>query len=365
MSAEMIQKSLAIKDLSDPQNGIHAINIVVEKARAALEKAYAPTPVEVYRTPPQVSLRDNFDQLLFPVDNAGRSSRYTRYIDENTVLRTHTSAAIPTWLRKVGPGLEDKMVLTPGICYRRDVMDRTHCGEPHQMDVWRIRRGKPRLERGDLIDLVENLINGVIPGYKYRANEVVHPYTLNGLEIEILVKGEWMEILECGEAHPTVLRNAGIDPVEYSGLAMGMGLDRLAMIIKVIDDIRVVRSKDPRIAAQMLNLDPYIPVSNQPTTKRVLSYSASVDRSIEDVCEVLREVLGSNATCLEKVDVQMIPYNELGEKAKKNLGIGPDQINIVATLIFRSVERSLPKEEVNAWMQAIYPRLNEGSAGYM
>ena len=365
MTPEMLSKSLTITDLSDPKNGLHAINIIVEKVRTTLEKAFVTTPIEVYRTPPLVNVQENFDMLLFPTDNAGRSSRYTRYADTQTVLRTHTSAAIPGWLKSVRVGLEDKMVLTPGICYRRDVVDKNHCGEPHQMDVWRIKRGEPRLERPALINLIEVLISGVIPGYEYRANEVKHPYTINGLEVEILVKEEWLEILECGEIHPTILRNAGINPEEYSGLAMGMGLDRLVMIIKGIDDIRTLRSEDPRISKQMLNIDRYTSVSNQPATKRVLSYSASADKNIEDVCEALREVLGPNTSCLEKVEVQIIPYTELLEKARKNLGIKPDQVNIVTTLTFRSVEKSLPKEVVNSWMKDIYPKLNEGTTGYM
>ena len=259
----------------------------------------------------------------------------------------------------------DRTVVIPGICYRRDIVDRTHCGEPHQMDVWRVKRGEPRLGRQELIGLIETVIKGAIPGYQYRVNEVMHPYTLHGLEVEILVGSEWMEILECGEAHPIVLQNAGLDPALYSGLAMGMGLDRLVMIIKGIDDIRILRSNDSRIVEQMRNLNPFVSVSNQPATKRVLSYSAAADRNIEDVCESLRQTLGANADYLEKVEVQAVPYASLGDKAKVNLGIKFNQVNIVATLTFRSVGRSLPKEEVNAWIKDIYPKLNEGSAGYL
>jgi phenylalanyl-tRNA synthetase alpha chain len=366
MSPERLSSSLSIQDLTDSKNGIHAINIVVKKIEETIKNVYKDSLSEEYRIDPVVTISDNYDRLLFPVDNAGRSSRYTRYVDNEHVLRTHTSAAIPVWLEKAKKEqMEDRIVFIPGICYRRDVVDKTHCGEPHQLEIWRVKKGAPRLERKDLINLIENVLNSVVPGYKYRANEMKHPYTINGLEVEVLVGNEWMEILECGEIHPTILQNAGYDLKEYSGLAMGMGLDRLVMIIKGIDDIRVLRSQDSRIKEQLTNLDKYIPVSNQPPTKRVISYSSSSDKTEEDICETIRDTLGSNASFLEKVQVEEVSYNNLEEKARENLGISPDQKNIVAKLTFRSLEGSLPKKTVNKWMEDIYPKLNEGSRGYM
>lgn len=312
MSPERLAASLAVLDLTDPKNGIHAINLVVQRVRQALETAYAGTPVEEVKTDPIVSVKENFDNLLFPEDNLGRSSRYTRYVAPDKVLRTHTSAAIPSWLKKVAhEGNSDKIVVLPGMFYRRDIVDRTHCGEPHQMDVWRVKRGDPRFGRQDLVHLIETILNSVVPGYQYRANEVKHPYTINGLEVEVLVNGNWLEVLECGETHPVVLGNAGLDPQGYSGLALGMGLDRLVMIIKDIDDIRVLRSGDPRIKRQMDNLDKFVKVSDQPATKRVLSYSTSTDKTEEDVCEEIRDELGSEAAYIEEIQYSEILYEQL------------------------------------------------------
>ncbi len=366
MSPERLAASLDILDLTDPKNGSHAINLVVQKVRQTLEFTYIGTPVEEIRTDPIVSVKENFDDLLFPKDNPGRSSRYTRYVSEDRILRTHTSAAIPNWLKRVkNDRVSDKIVILPGMCYRRDVVDRTHCGEPHQMDVWRVKRGSPRFGRQDLIHLVETILNSVVLGYPYRANEVKHPYTINGLEVEVLVNENWLEVLECGEAHPVVLGNAGLNPKEYSSLALGMGLDRLAMIIKDIDDIRVLRSNDPRIKRQMSNLDKFVKVSDQPATKRVLSYSTSADKTEEDVCEEIRDELGPEATYIEEIQYSEIPYEQLPAKAQENLGIRPDQKNVVVTIIFRSPEGSLQRAMVNEWMQRLYPKLNEGDKGYM
>lgn len=366
MSPERLAASLAIPDLTDPQQGQHAINIVVGKVVDALKATYGNIVAEEYRVDPRVTVEENFDKLLFPAENAGRSSRYTRYVTQDVVLRTHTSSAIPRWLTEVHwETVADILVPIPGICYRRDVVDRTHCGEPHQIDLWRIKRGSPRLERPELIELIETVLNSMIPGCEYRANEVQHPYTINGLEVEIKVGEEWLELLECGEAHPTILQNAGLDPKEYSGLAMGMGLDRLVMLIKGIDDIRVLRSTDARVKKQLSNLDRYVPVSNQPPTRRVLSYSASLNKTEEDICETIRDAMGSDALYLEEVRVEETPYDALEDRAKENLGILPHQKNVVATLTMRSLEGSLPKKMVNTWMQKIYPLLNEGLKGYM
>jgi len=366
MSQERLLASLAISDLTDPKNGIHAVNIVAGNVCRALEKAYLGVIVEEVRSEPQVSVKENFDDLLFPEDNAGRSSRYTRYVTEDIILRTHTSAVIPRWLEKASrENVNDRIVVLPGMCYRRDVVDKTHCGEPHQMDVWRIKRGNPPFARSDMIHLVETILGSVVPGYKYQANEVVHPYTMNGLEVYVSVDGSWLEVLECGEAHPTVLKNAGLDPNEYSGLALGMGLDRLVMITKGIDDIRVLRSEDPRIKRQMMNLEKFIVVSNQPATKRVLSYSTSVEKTEEDICEEIRDELGPDAVLIEKIEYSEVSYEQLPEKARFNLGIRLDQKNVVATLTFRSLEGSMPKTMVNEWMQRLYPKLNKGDRGYM
>jgi phenylalanyl-tRNA synthetase alpha chain len=366
MSPERLKASLAIPDLTDPKNGVHAVNIVANNIRQALEKSYAGVIIEEARSNPEVSVKENFDDLLFPADNAGRSSRYTRYVTDDIVLRTHTSAAIPSWLTEAAQnGVEDTIVILPGMCYRRDVVDKIHCGEPHQMDIWRIKRGNPRLDRSCLIHLVETILGCIVPGYNYRANEVEHPYTMRGLEVEICVNGIWLEVLECGEAHLTVIKNAGLDPQDYSGLALGMGLDRLVMVIKGIDDIRALRSDDPRIKCQMTNLKKFVIVSDQPSTKRVLSYSTSVEKTEEDICEEIRDELGPDAIFIEDIGYSEIPYEQLPEKARTNLGIHSTQKNVVATLTFRSLEGSLTRTMVNGWMQHLYPKLNKGDRGYM
>ena len=69
---------------------------------------------------------------------------------------------------------------------------------------------------------------------------------MNGLEVEVQVGERWVEVLECGEIHPWLLNESNLPSQQWSGLAMGIGLDRLVMLIKQIDDIRLLRSSDPR-----------------------------------------------------------------------------------------------------------------------
>ena len=148
-------------------------------------------------------------------------------------------------------GYSDVLIACPGLTYRRDSID--------------------RLQRDSLMAMAEAVVGTLLPGAAMRVNETVHPYTLEGLEIYACIDGAWLEVLECGLAHPQILKSAGLSPDEYSGLAMGIGLDRMLMLRKGIDDIRAIRSSDPRIARQMLDLKPYRGVSHQPPIRRDLS----------------------------------------------------------------------------------------------
>lgn len=367
MTPEKLHQSLSIKDLTDPANGIHAINLAVGKIANCLASAPGWPKLEIKRGNPITTVADSLDRLYFPVDSISRSSTYTRYVTENTILRVHTTCMIPDILREVkSKGLEDYAVLCPGICYRRDVVDRKHTGAPHQMDIWRIKRGIPSLKRPELIKLIETVIYCVSPGAKYRANEVSHPYTLNGLEVEVETKDGWLEVLECGETHPQLLVDADLDPVEYSGLAMGIGLDRLVMIVKGIDDIRLLRAEDPRISRQMETLEPYKPVSKYPPIRQDLSVSVLNDTTEEDICETIRETLGETANVVEEIRiVSETDYKELPRQATERLGIKPGQKNLLVRIILRSPERSLRHEEANEMRDRIYRRLHQGDRGYV
>jgi phenylalanyl-tRNA synthetase alpha chain len=234
-----------------------------------------------------VTTGDNYDNLNFTADAASRDSRYTRYVDTGRMLRSHSSAMVPPALRSLADEpVDDVLLVCPGVVYRRDAIDRLHTGTPHQLDLWRISR-RPLAD--DAMDhMCQLLVDALTPGRAWRSEPRVHPYTLEGRQIDVLDGagstpgdeggGEWIEVWECGLAHPEVLARAGLDG--WQGLALGLGLDRFLMLRKGVPDIRLLRAADPRVAGQMLDLDPYRPVSNMPTMSRDIS--VAVDPGDDD-----------------------------------------------------------------------------------
>src|SRR5262249_41157672 len=161
-------------------------------------------------------------RLHYPEGGAARDARYTRYIDEGRLLRTQTSAMIPPALREIAASPpRDLLIACPGIVYRRDAIDRRHTGEPHQIDLWRIRTGDP-LHAADLRRMIDVVVTSLLPGLSARAIPASHPYTVGGLQIDVLDRGDWIEIGECGLALPALLEQEGLDPARISGLAMGL-----------------------------------------------------------------------------------------------------------------------------------------------
>src|SRR5207247_8138965 len=106
--------------------------------------------------------------------------------------------------------------------------------------------------------------------------------------------GEWVELLEGGLAHPDVLAAAGMGG--HHGLAMGIGLDRAVMLRKGVADIRLLRSPDARVAAQMRDLEPYEPVSTQPPARRDVSVACPPGWTDEDRGDLVRGALGADGT---------------------------------------------------------------------
>jgi len=187
---------------------------------------------------------------------------------------------------------------------------------------------------------------------------------MNGLEVEVQVGERWVEVLECGEIHPWLLNESNLPSQQWSGLAMGIGLDRLVMLIKEIDDIRLLRSGDPRVARQMLTLDPYEPVSNQPATHRDMSICVA-DPDMELLGDRIRDALGERGGWVENVELMHTSdYASVPEPARKRLGMSPRQQNLLIRVTLRSLDGSISKEEANRVYDLVYAKLHEGTAGY-
>jgi phenylalanyl-tRNA synthetase alpha chain len=353
--------ALSLRDLTDPDHGPHAMQLVVDAIVTALAARWG-CHVVIRRAPPIVSARDNYDRLYYPPDAISRDRRYSRWVNRDVLLRTQTSALIPAALDDLAaePAWTDVLVVCPGLVYRRDVIDRHHVGEPHQLDLWRIRRGAA-LGRDDLDAMIATVVAAVLPGRAWTTTPAVHPYTEAGRQIDVVEAAGALEIGECGMAHPRVLADAGL--AAATGLAMGLGLDRLVMLRKGVPDIRLLRAADPRVAAQMQDLAPYRAVSAQPPMTRDLSIAIADGDDAETLGDRVRAALGRDADVVEAVEVRSeTPRAALPPAAIARIGVEPGQKNVLIRIVLRALDRTLTDAEGNALRDRIYGALHQGSA---
>lgn len=358
---DALRRALAVHDLTDPAHGPHALQLVLHRAVRALADAWG-CPVIVERASPVVSAADNYDRLHYPPDGAARDARHTRWLSATHLLRTQTSAMIPPLLRRLAVAPPDDVLLVcPGLVYRRDAIDRLHTGEPHQVDLWRLRRGAPLGVR-ELGEMISAVTGAAAPGLGVSVIPSAHPYTREGRQIDLRVAGRWIEVGECGLASEAVLEEAGL-PAGTTGLAMGLGLDRLLMLAKGIDDIRLLRSDDPRVAAQMTDLSPYRAVSHHPAVRRDLSVAVDAAATAEDLGDQVREALGDRARDVESVEVlSETPWAELPAAARARLGLEAGQKNVLLRVVLRAIDRSLTAEEANRLRDTVYASVHRGAA---
>jgi phenylalanyl-tRNA synthetase alpha chain len=261
LSPESLADALRIRDLTDPREGPHALQLLVDAAVNALADAWR-CEVRISRSRPIVSIEDNYERLRYSADAVTRDARYTRYVSETCVLRSHTSAMIPPALRELAANpVGDVILACPGLVYRRDSIDRIHSATPHQLDLWRVIQNGDRQDDTDLHAMVDLVLSATLPGRAWRWTPAEHPYTTGGRQIDVLHDGDWVEVGECGLAAETVLADASLDVARASGLALGIGLDRILMIRKELPDIRLLRSTDPRVSDQLGDLSRWHPVS--------------------------------------------------------------------------------------------------------
>jgi phenylalanyl-tRNA synthetase alpha chain len=146
-----------------------------------------------------------------------------------------------------------------------------------------------------------------------------------------------------------------------AGLALGMGLDRAVMLRKGIPDIRYLRSEDPRVAAQLLDLGPWRPVSVMPPVRRDLSIVVDHDQDVELLGDRARAALGTRADDLESVSVLSITgYEELPDAARQRLALRPDQVNMLVRLVLRPLSHTLTDAAANELRDAVYLALHQG-----
>jgi phenylalanyl-tRNA synthetase alpha chain len=353
-----LQRDLGLRDLSEPAAGPHAIQVLIGQAVEALRRAWG-CEVRWCRGPRIVPVADNYDRLGYPPEAVTRDTRYTRYVDAGTMLRSHSSAMIPPALHRLtrDPG-DDVLLVCPGMVYRRDAIDWQHSGTPHQLDLWRITRRA--MSNADMDQMIAILLGALAPGRAHRELPRTHPYTLDGRQVDVDQDGRWVEVWECGLAHPGVLAAAGLHG--RAGLALGLGLDRLLMLVKHIPDIRLLRSDDPRVSGQMLDLARYRQVSSMPPITRDLSVAVPADDDDETLGDRIRDALGADTSRVEEVRVlSATAYEQLTVSAIGRLGAQPGQKNLLVRVVLRDLGQTLTDQAANVLRDRIYRALHQGT----
>ncbi|MFG2000273.1 hypothetical protein ACGFNU_14085 [Spirillospora sp. NPDC048911] len=363
LSPDELARALSVRDLTDPSQGPHAAQLAAGLLAEALQARWR-NELLLVRAHPLVPVEDNYERLGYPAGAVTRDARYTRYASETCMLRSHTSAMIPPALRDLAraPDRHDVLLACAGVVYRRDVVDRIHTGTPHQLDLWRIVRGRP-MGPDDLDEMIDAVVRAILPDAPYRTVPAVHPYTTGGLQIDVRTGGEWVELAECGLAAPHVLGRADLGP-ETTGLALGLGLDRLLMLRKGIADIRLLSAADPRVSGQMLDLDPYRPVSAHPPISRDLSVAVPAEADAETLGGTVRDALGDGAAgAVEEVRVlSETPVEDLPPAAVARLGASPGQKNVLLRVVLRDPVRTLSDDEANVLRDRVYAAVHQGTA---
>lgn len=186
----------------------------------------------------------NFSALNMPEDHPARDMQDTFYLPNGHLLRTHTSPVQIRYMEQNDPPIR---VVAPGRVYRRDTVDATHSAVFHQVELLAVDRG---LTFTDLKGTIGEFIRQMFGEVEIRFRPSYFPFTEPSAEVDVRWKGNWLEVLGCGMVDPNVLKAVGYDPEVYTGFAAGFGIERFAMVLHQIDDIRRVYASDLRFLRQ-------------------------------------------------------------------------------------------------------------------
>ncbi|MFZ3017736.1 MAG: phenylalanine--tRNA ligase subunit alpha [Gallionella sp.] len=196
----------------------------------------------------------NFTALNIPEDHPARAMHDTFYIDEQHVLRTHTS---PIQIRYMQAHvakhqhletMPDIRIIAPGRVYRVD-SDATHSPMFHQVEgLWVGERVSFADLKSVIADFLQNYFETEDMQVRFRPS--FFPFTEPSAEMDMSWKGGWLEIGGCGMVHPNVLKHVGIDSEKYIGFAFGMGVERLAMLRYGVNDLRLFFENDLQFLKQ-------------------------------------------------------------------------------------------------------------------
>ncbi|CAG8546715.1 9326_t:CDS:2 [Ambispora gerdemannii] len=330
---------------------------------------------------PIVSTRQNFDDLGFPIDHVGRNKTDSYYINRSVMLRTHTSAH---QLQILSAG-ENKFLVSADV-YRRDEIDSNHYPVFHQMEgvqVFDVAEAKEQVscditkigQFNSACVLISNeadtdtstnnqknpiqfchpveAANSVGLHLKHTLNELVKrlfkdekelkvrwidayfPFTSPSWEMEVLYQGKWLEICGCGVILQDLM-NKAVRPNEI-GWAFGLGLERIAMVLFDIPDIRLFWSNDPRFLDQFTTneIKKFKPFSKYPASTRDISFWVDNNKGFHEnnFCELVRSIAGDLVEDAKMIDEFVHPISK--------------RRSLCYRIIYRSMDRNVTNEEIN------------------
>ena len=250
LAAETIDVTLPGRDKST--GGIHPVTRTMER----MEDFFAAIGFEVVEGPEIEDDYHNFEALNIPAHHPARAMHDTFYVDEHTVLRTHTSPVQVRVMESQAPPLR---IICPGRVYRCD-SDLTHTPMFHQVEGLLI---DEHSSFADLKGLIEDFLRAFFEReLEVRFRPSYFPFTEPSAEVDIQCVncgGEgcrvcshtgWLEVMGCGMVHPRVFEYSNIDTEKYSGFAFGMGVERLAMLRYGVNDLRLFFDNDLRFLEQ-------------------------------------------------------------------------------------------------------------------
>ena len=198
-----------------------------------------------------------FDALNTPPDHPARNEHDTFYLRDGRLLRAHTSTVQIRAMQAAAPPIR---VIAPGAAYRRDEIDATHSAQFHQIEGLYV---DEKVSVADLKGTLEFFLRellGADTAVRFRPH--YFPFTEPSFEIDVKSKAmkggeQWIEVCGCGMVHPAVFEavnaargDSAYDPEKWTGFAFGLGMDRLAMILFDIPDIRLFAQNDLRFLRQ-------------------------------------------------------------------------------------------------------------------
>jgi len=229
----------------------------IKRLQAEIEQIFVSMGFQVFNLPEIETDYYVFEALNIPRNHPARDGQDTFYFDDNTLLRSHCSSVQVHSMEALSPPIR---AISTGKVYRRDPFDATHSPMFYQVDVIAIEEG---LTMRDLKGMLDVFLKRIFhPDIRMRLRPGFFPFVEPGAEVDISCifcsgsgcpkckQSGWIEILGAGMVHPNVLRMSGIDDSRFSGVAWGMGIDRVAMLKYGIEDIRLLFENDLRFLNQ-------------------------------------------------------------------------------------------------------------------